>query len=499
MRIRRQRRGRRQPSRPRSRVIGISVLVVLVLVVYAVFVRQVPWQQSWTLKAIFANSAQITAGSPVRIAGLDVGKVSGVSRGPGTTALVTMAIGSGGRPIHADATVEIRPRLFLEGSYYVSLSPGSPSSPILGSGHTLPLPQTQIPVSFSTVLSTFTAPVRQDLINIIDGFSHGLADGAAADLGSGITQLAPALRDTAIVSQALIGTGSDDVTQLIEGADRATGALASQAPALSAGIAAEASLADALASRDAQITASIRGVDATLISAPPEITAISGSLAPLQRFAVGLDPSLRRAPAVLTETSALLDQLRLLVAPGAAPRLVAQLGPLSTQVSALAPKLDDLFPRVQEIASCTANQLVGLLDTKLQDGNLTTGQTVWQELAHVNVGLASANQDFDAAGTSVRFATNLQPNLLGVGSVPGVGALLQNTEQPLLGIRPEWTGTTPPPVHPEVPCTTQPLGDLQAAADAIPATPSARVTLNLPKLSSLLKGSISRVDARLKR
>ena len=35
-----------------------------------------------------------------------------------------MKIGHDGLPIHSDATANIRPRLFLEGNYYVDLSPG---------------------------------------------------------------------------------------------------------------------------------------------------------------------------------------------------------------------------------------------------------------------------------------------------------------------------------------------------------------------------------------
>jgi hypothetical protein len=196
----------------------------------------------------------------------------------------------------------------------------------------------------------------------------------------------------------------------------------------------------------------------------------------------------------LTGPAGLLTQVKALVSAGELPRLLSLTGPLSNQLTDLAPKLEDLFPRVREISSCTANQLVSLLDTKLQDGKLTTGQPVWQELAHVNVGLASANQDFDAAGTRVRFATVIQPNLLALGSVPGVGALLENTEEPLLGIRPQWSGPTPPPVHPEVACTTQPLGDLQAASDAMPSNDLTKVSVNWDALAGLAAAKIKRTE-----
>ena len=45
-------------------------------------------------------------------------------------AVVTMNINTNGLPIHADATAKIRPRLFLEGNFYVDLHPGTPSAPI---------------------------------------------------------------------------------------------------------------------------------------------------------------------------------------------------------------------------------------------------------------------------------------------------------------------------------------------------------------------------------
>ena len=83
---------------------------------------------------------QLHIPSPVRIAGVDVGQVVSVTRVPNSSnaAVVTMDIDPNGLPIHADATAKIRPRIFLEGNFYVDLHPGSPSAPALTSGATLP-------------------------------------------------------------------------------------------------------------------------------------------------------------------------------------------------------------------------------------------------------------------------------------------------------------------------------------------------------------------------
>ena len=61
----------------------------------------------------------------MRIAGVNVGKVTKVERKDGTDgAVVTMEINDDGLPIHKDATAKIRPRIFLEGNFFVDLQAG---------------------------------------------------------------------------------------------------------------------------------------------------------------------------------------------------------------------------------------------------------------------------------------------------------------------------------------------------------------------------------------
>ena len=78
--------------------------------------------------ATFANSANIALNSPVRIAGVEVGKVISTER-DGDATTVTFTVDDAGRPIHDDAFAAIRPRIFLEGNFFVELDPGSPSAP----------------------------------------------------------------------------------------------------------------------------------------------------------------------------------------------------------------------------------------------------------------------------------------------------------------------------------------------------------------------------------
>src|SRR5690349_8791244 len=96
--------------------IGAIALAVIAVLVYLGFTKSIPFYPHYEIKAAFASANDIKAGSPVRIAGVEVGKVTGVQplQTGGEGAVVTMRINKNGRPVHSDATAKIRPRIFLE-------------------------------------------------------------------------------------------------------------------------------------------------------------------------------------------------------------------------------------------------------------------------------------------------------------------------------------------------------------------------------------------------
>ena len=90
----------------------------------------------------------------MRIAGVEVGKVSKVeAAGEGSTASkVTMKIEDEALPIHKDAELKIRPRIFLEGNFFVDLKPGTPEAGELDPDQPIPATQTSAPVQLDQVL-----------------------------------------------------------------------------------------------------------------------------------------------------------------------------------------------------------------------------------------------------------------------------------------------------------------------------------------------------------
>src|SRR5439155_13740963 len=148
------------------------LLIALAIALYFGFTKHIPFKHGYRLNAVFSTAVNIKGKSPVRIAGVNVGKVTSIKR-EGDVGVVSMEIESSGLPIHSDATAKIRPRIFLEGNWFVDLQPGSPSAPTLSSGATLPITQTADPVQLDQVLDALNTDTRANLQNFLIGYGDG--------------------------------------------------------------------------------------------------------------------------------------------------------------------------------------------------------------------------------------------------------------------------------------------------------------------------------------
>ena len=103
----RRRRGRHRARSPSA----LIALVVTLIGVYLGFTKSIPFRHHYEIKAAFESANNLRKASPVRIAGVEVGKVTKVERAHqgDDGALVTMRIQDKGRPLHADATVQDPP------------------------------------------------------------------------------------------------------------------------------------------------------------------------------------------------------------------------------------------------------------------------------------------------------------------------------------------------------------------------------------------------------
>src|SRR5688500_6539182 len=156
---------------------GVILIVAAILITYFGFTKSIPFRHHFTVKADFRTTNTLRVNSLVRIAGVNVGRVTAIEphKNGRQGALVTMRIDKLGRPIHKDATVALRPRIFLEGNPFLDIQPGSPTAPILADGEVIPQGQTRNPVQLDQVLTALQADVRADLVRLLAELSTGLS------------------------------------------------------------------------------------------------------------------------------------------------------------------------------------------------------------------------------------------------------------------------------------------------------------------------------------
>ncbi len=221
----RRRSGRkRSMSKLTAGVIGIVALVVLFYLGFTKFAN--PFASPYTVHAVFSSANGVRLDSPVRIAGVNVGQVTSISpvsscryttqvQGRCAAARVTMTIDNQGLPIHQDARFAIRPRIFLEGNFFIDLSPGSPSAPKAPDGFTFPVQQGVDPVQFDQVLSALPSDTRQSLRVLVQQYGKGVKLGGP-DYNQSIQYWLPAYKYSSIVAHDALGIKSHDLSQAID-------------------------------------------------------------------------------------------------------------------------------------------------------------------------------------------------------------------------------------------------------------------------------------------
>jgi phospholipid/cholesterol/gamma-HCH transport system substrate-binding protein len=455
-------------------VAGAIALVVISCITYLGFAKRLPFRQDYEIQAVFHQANQIHDESPVRIAGVNVGKVKRVERGPGGTAIITMAISDRGRPVRADATVRIRPRIFLEGNFFLDLHPGTGRRRELKKGDTIPLAQTATPVQLDQILATLNASQRGRLQSLVREYGTALDRGGAQGLHDSFPHWEGAFTGAAVVAEAARGQRPDDLSRWIAASARVSASLASRRRELAELVGNFNATVRALASRQEDLGSSVAGLARLLRASLPALRSIDRSLPPLRAFVADARPAVREAPETLDLALPLLRQLHGLLGPGEVPALTASLRPALRTLTAVEPQLQALLGLVRPVTECVRINAVPTLKTVVDDDALTTGQPVWQELLHGMVGLASASQDFDGNGTAVRYHGGYGDQLFSTGQVPQVGQLFGLSSEPLIGSRPPWPGPgRQPPFRPDVPCSSQRPPSL--AAGMSPAPRSRRV------------------------
>ena len=464
--------------RPGNVAVAVIFLLIFTFGPYLAFTKHVPFtSRGYQLQATFLNGVNISIKSAVRIAGVDVGTVTKAER-EGDATSVTFTVSEDGRPIHTDAFAQIRPRIFLEGNFFVDLDPGSPSAPEMDSGATIPVSHTSTAVQFDEVLTALQSPVRADLSRLLESYGTALtheptaADDAGQEpevqgktaaeaLNGAFKYGGPAGRYSAQVANALLGTRPHDLSRLVAGAGRTFGALASREGDLEALIVNFNTFTGALAAQSANLSTTVHRLAPTLETARASLANLNRTLPPLRAYAIELEPAVAELPGLIEAAGPFLEQARPLLSGkegGGVARLLAKSTP-GLAGAAQAGKATAL-PQLNQLSLCTTRVLVPLGDQTIDD-RFSTGPSS-REFFYALTNFAGESQNFDGNGPYLRLQAGGGPVLVQTpneaGSLTTEKAFYSNTISAPIGTQPQLGGR--PPKKPGARCYKQPVPDL---------------------------------------
>jgi virulence factor Mce-like protein len=471
---------------------GLIALVLLTVATFLAFTKQLPFRSHYEVDAVVRNSPALRKGSLVRIAGVNVGKVTRIEAVPGAepAARLRLRISEGGLPLHRDATLKVRPQLFFEGNFFVDLSPGSPSSPELKDGGMIPVNQTAAAVQIDQVLGTLQNDTRQDLKKLLAELSEAYGDGGATGFRRSIKFWEPAYRDSALVADATLGRNDGDLSGYLRTNARVSAALDRNEDALKSLITDLRRTGAAFSARDRQLSAAIAELPRTLRTGQPALAALNRALPPVRRLVADARPGVRSTPAAIDAQLPFLRELRGLVRPEELRGLSADLRETIPALANLNRTNIPLLDTLREGSSCQNEVILPWGEDRVGDPDFPATGRVFEEATKPLVGLAGESRSGDANGQWFRVSLTA-----GVFAYPDAANRFLLTDRPLVGANPP-PPTTRPPLRADVPCETQEGPDLRSNPMRMP---TAGMRAQRPDTEAARKQELEAVEAARER
>ena len=479
---------------------GILAAIVILLLSYFAYTKELPWSdEGYTATATFSSPATLRETAPVRIAGVNVGKVTKVEpAADGEGANVTFTVDDEGLPLHEDTRITVRPRLFLEGNFFLDVRPGSPSAPDLPDNGTIPVTQTATAVQLDEVLTALQAPDRKNLGKLLDGYGSALADKPTPELDvgqdpdvqgkSGAEALNTAFRyggragkGTSQVNQALLGEQAGDLRDLIKASSSVFDQLASRESELSELITNFNITTGALAEESGSLQDTLAQLAPFAEEADGQLVEIQRSFPPLRAYARELVPGVRELPETIRAGNPWLTQADLLLRRSELGGIARDLRAATPPLSQGTANLTGVFSQLNQTSRCATNVLEPTGDVVINDNFNSAGSSNYKEFLYGLVSQAGEGGGFDGNGQFLR----VQP---GGGSVPTSlqipnGATFPLPDDVYYGYSiDEPIGTQPlkpkksPPVRTDVRCFTNDIPNLNGPQAAVGAPNPTAIT-----------------------
>lgn len=493
---------RRRPGRSRISpfAAGMIALVVVAVATWFAYSRQNPLANPYELTALFENANELKPRSPVRIAGVDVGKVTDVRPVDGDSgfARVTMRIKDEGRPIKRDAELRIRSRLFLEGNYFIDVAPGSPSAPELEDNAVIPPQQTTSPVQFGQVLNALQRDTREELQTFLREYSESLRGSGARGFNNAIKYWERAYKANALVNRATLGLEEHDLQKVLRGQGKVFGALSEDTEALKDFVTGLNRTMRAFASQEDNLRNAIPALRDVLKVGRPALQSLNEAFPSIRAFARDALPGMRSNNATIDAQIPFVQQLRRLVGRGEAGTLVPLLRETVPTIAKLNKSQARSFAQTRALASCQNRVLLPFSKEPIPDPDFpeNSGQPFYKQSPRAFVGLSGESRMQDANSPFFRVIAGGGPTTLVSTGETGE----QYFSQPLFPI----DGTRPamppkrPVFRPNIPCELQEPPDLNALRGSGDSSAQSSKIVN-PVLNAKNKARMAKAKAELER
>jgi virulence factor Mce-like protein len=474
---------------------GALLLLIVAIGCYFAFAKRVPFKHHYEVTAVVRTSNLLAKGSPVRIAGVNVGTVVGSGRYKNSQyAQIRLRLKDEGRVIRRDASLKIRPRLFLEGNFYVDLAPGSPDAGPMPDRGVIPVTRTSVPVQLDQVLATLQSDTRLALRRTVGGLGdafgstptakedasqdpavQGLTGGQA--LNRTLDSSPEALRDGATVLDSLRGRVNGDLSRAVEGLGDVTSALAQDQTALRGAVRNFATTVTATGDEAASLRQAIPALATTAATGRRAFAALTRALPPTRTAARDLTAAMRETPGTIDAARPWLRQAAPLLGQAELKGLLADVRPTLTDTARLTRQARTLVPAVGRFSACMNEVFLPTSKIKVDDGPLSAGVESYKEFFSGLVGLAGEGQTFDGNGTKLRLqaiggATRIKTGATNYSRASGGLPQFANLTQASAGTSPAFSPKLPP-IRTDVACSTNDVPPVNGKASQGPADGSA--------------------------
>lgn len=301
-----------KPTSPKS--VGVAVMVGLLAFALLAFNRprvETVLASGEALNAEFSQSYKLVPyQSSVKLAGVQVGKVTGVERVEGHAARVEMELEDGTlEKLGTAPSANVRPTLVLGGMYYVELVRGG-SAGRTAEDATIPVGRTSVPVELDKVISALTPSASKAVRGTIASLEGTFDKDGRRRVQELVTTAPPTLRGTTQLLTGLQGTDEGDLSVLVSSLQNTAAAFTRDRGQLASILEDLATTTSALAAHRGEISSALDDAPGTLDATRAGLADLDDTLDKLRTTAHSFRPAARAMEPVLAELDAVLHVAR---------------------------------------------------------------------------------------------------------------------------------------------------------------------------------------------